>query len=175
MDKFVTKSSLTIDSMGSKAKVKKRWLQQRLRDHDEKKFNADDFLCKMCSKWPNMVLLSFFLNLALQRFSELIQDKYLILLCKWLNLHANFGKHIVLSNIFVRPCLGYSAFSQTFHIMPWCSKHFCTHACFTMFNPNNKTHVSSDNSKVQNMFYNSVPVTVSTEDLKETVKPLVNQ
>jgi len=39
-----------------------------------------------------------------------------------------------------------------------------------MFNPNNKTQMSSHNSNVQNMFYNSVLVIVSTEDLKETVK-----
>ena len=66
--------------------------------------------------------------------------------------------------------LRYSALSQTFNITPWCSKYCCSHTCFTMFNPSNKTHISSHNSNVQNMFYYCVPVIVSTENLKERVK-----
>ena len=43
-----------------------------------------------------------------------------------------------------------------------------------MFHPRNKTQISGHNSKEQNMFYNRFPVIVSTEDLKETVKPMTS-
>ena len=78
--------------------------------------------------------------------------------------------HSIKQNNFLLLNLWDTVFSQTFNIMPWCSKYCCSHACFTMFNPSNKSYISSHNSKVHNMFYNCVVVIVSTEDLKEAVK-----
>ena len=81
--------------------------------------------------------------------------------------------HSIKQNNFLLLNLRYSVFLQTFNIMPWCSKYCCSHACFTMFNPSNKSYISGHNSKVHNMFYSCVLVIVSTEDLKEALKPMI--
>jgi len=80
MDNFVTKSSSTCNSTGSKSKTnnygkdceitmkKKKWQMKWLEEFSWMPIHTEPGVmkCKLCCKWPNMVLLSFFLNLVWQ-------------------------------------------------------------------------------------------------------------
>ena len=78
MDKFVTKSSSTCNSTGSKSKsnnygkdceitMKKKWQMKWLEEFSWMPIHTERGVmkCKLCCKWPNMVLLSFFPELGL--------------------------------------------------------------------------------------------------------------